>query len=406
MKSILFCEKVLLATFLMFALFSSYELQAQVTIGSAEAPMPGALLQLKEPSTANQGEANSTKGLLLPRVKLTSLTSLDDIEKDASENSATYTGLVVYNVNETAVCGATDLTKGIYIWNGTTWQSLGGTKLISRRKELVDNRPGDTPQTYGTVHLQLVRPWDGGVVFDAGEWMMENLRARVFSSNITPVMGQPTFINSDSEHVVGRPEMEYGNYDQATFSTRGYYYNTYTVFNGINMPDQDVNEANYVAPSRIQQGICPEGWRVPTYEDWKALSTAIANDNYCYFTKPYDPAITYQRMDGIFSHQDEIFKSIMGYRGKSRSLEEGGFNGFAEGPGQSGKPSASFWQTFPSPWSTYLSPFASPIYLEPEGVGTVVQMGSGQTMPVRCVKGTAPAQIKYDPRWNHFLPNN
>ncbi|GAB6118996.1 hypothetical protein [Dysgonomonas termitidis] len=60
-----------------FTIFSisPVNLQAQVTIGSGIPPSMGALLDLKEYDSAN-GESNSTKGLLLPRVNLTDWRSL------------------------------------------------------------------------------------------------------------------------------------------------------------------------------------------------------------------------------------------------------------------------------------------------------------------------------------------
>ena len=63
MKSLL----ILLSTLLAVSLYS------QVTIGMGEAPVGGALLQLKETESNN---TNANKGLGLPRVKLTSETNL------------------------------------------------------------------------------------------------------------------------------------------------------------------------------------------------------------------------------------------------------------------------------------------------------------------------------------------
>ncbi|MDR1714728.1 MAG: hypothetical protein ACK5KN_07035 [Dysgonomonas sp.] len=80
---------------------------AQVTIGSGEIPNANALLDLKETSTGT-----SSKGLLLPRVSLTS-TAL------ASPLSAHVAGMTVYN---TATTG--DVTPGHYYNDGTKWVKL------------------------------------------------------------------------------------------------------------------------------------------------------------------------------------------------------------------------------------------------------------------------------------------
>ncbi|SBW06045.1 hypothetical protein [uncultured Dysgonomonas sp.] len=81
--------------------------QAQVTIGSGEIPNADALLDLTETSTGT-----SSKGLLLPRVSLSS-TAL------ASPLSAHVAGMTVYN---TATAG--DVTPGHYYNDGNKWVKL------------------------------------------------------------------------------------------------------------------------------------------------------------------------------------------------------------------------------------------------------------------------------------------
>lgn len=83
------------------------EINAQITIGSSIKPKPGALLDLKQDE--NQGK-NSSKGLLLPRVSLTSINQLYPMFKDDLEYNNPATGkkviedqlhisLIVYNIN-------------------------------------------------------------------------------------------------------------------------------------------------------------------------------------------------------------------------------------------------------------------------------------------------------------------
>ncbi len=128
---------------------------------------------------------------------------------------------------------------------------------------------------------------------------------------------------------------------------------------------------------------------MPTYEDWTTLRQVLSQDKNCYYINPKDKGKTYNVMDGAFSANDQEFKAAMGYAGISRSLEDGGVNLFADSKNGS-DPLASFWMTYPSPWSTYLTPFSSPAHILPGGVATVVQMGNNY-MPVRCVKGVASA---------------
>jgi hypothetical protein len=87
--------------------FFTCAMRAQVTIGSGEEPNADALLDLTENSAGT-----STKGLLLPRVSLSS-TAL------ASPLSAHVAGMTVYN---TATAG--DVTPGHYYNDGTKWVKL------------------------------------------------------------------------------------------------------------------------------------------------------------------------------------------------------------------------------------------------------------------------------------------
>lgn len=80
---------------------------AQVTIGSNSAPNVNALLDLKE-----QNSGTSTKGLLLPRVALTTTTSSAPMSNHEK-------GMTVYN---TATTG--DVTPGYYYNNGSKWVRL------------------------------------------------------------------------------------------------------------------------------------------------------------------------------------------------------------------------------------------------------------------------------------------
>lgn len=383
-------------------LFFCYS-KAQVTIGNSDKPEIGALLQLKNKEESENG-VNANKGMLLPRVKLTSMTSLDDISKSAEETDSEYTGLIVYNINEAPACFSKGFQKGTYVWSGSSWNNLYGseTVVVYRKGTLVDARTGNDTQTYATVHIKLSRV-DGTLVYE-GEWMSENLRATVYSDNITPV-GPLEFIDAGDDYRDKKPMYRYNKYDSSDFGIRGYYYNTYAVFNGIDMTDIDVHKPNVFIPGRERQGICPEGWRMPTFEDWTHLRDALIADEFCYYKDPKDETKTYNVMDGAFSAKDQDFLSAMGYAGISRTLEEGGLNIYSyEKNGDS--PMASYWMTYPSPWSTYDTPFSSPAHVLPQGIATVVQMGSLAFMPVRCVKGNIPAQRAYDPRWNYMLPND
>lgn len=92
--------------------------KAQVTIGSNSEPLTGALLQLKENDNAATA-SNSSKGLLLPRVALTS-TTVTSVITGLTAAPTNYKGLVVYNVGAS---GST-VPVGTYVWTGSEWHLL------------------------------------------------------------------------------------------------------------------------------------------------------------------------------------------------------------------------------------------------------------------------------------------
>jgi hypothetical protein len=104
-------------------------IHAQVTIGADIAPLPGSLLDVKETDTKDTNDANATKGVMLPRVRLSDLDNLYPMFGSSGSPSSEYTankskldikhtGLTVYNVHESAT---DSLKKGIYHWNGSKW---------------------------------------------------------------------------------------------------------------------------------------------------------------------------------------------------------------------------------------------------------------------------------------------
>lgn len=99
--------------------------QSQVTIGSHVPPLKGALLDLKE-SNDLTGNANSKSGLMLARVALTDENNLfpmlSGTEQGYNALKPGYTGLTVYNVNTNS-----PFEKGIYVWDGTKWNSMKGS---------------------------------------------------------------------------------------------------------------------------------------------------------------------------------------------------------------------------------------------------------------------------------------
>lgn len=94
-------------------------LQSQVVIGSGLQPNKGTLLDLKEQQNSNGG-VNSTRGLLLPRVNLTSINTLPPDNASFSGDDI-HVGLMVYNLKDNLIEG---LCPGAYVWTGLKWVYL------------------------------------------------------------------------------------------------------------------------------------------------------------------------------------------------------------------------------------------------------------------------------------------
>jgi len=116
-------------------------IEAQVTIGSNLDPSPLTLLNLQEKGT-DPNNANSTRGLSLPRIKLTdtdnlypmfetspgSNTPIPDYQgANKSIRDTEHIGLVVYNVN---ICNG--FGPGSYVWVGDQWEPLGPVNVIQK----------------------------------------------------------------------------------------------------------------------------------------------------------------------------------------------------------------------------------------------------------------------------------
>ncbi|MDR0823557.1 MAG: hypothetical protein LBN74_00560, partial [Prevotella sp.] len=100
---------------------------AQVVIGSARPPQKAALLDLRTADIIGSDNVSADKGLLLPRVNLVDLGSLEPFIVSANaDEKREHTGLKVYNMNDLS-----PFAKGVYIWNGNNWDlyssSIGST---------------------------------------------------------------------------------------------------------------------------------------------------------------------------------------------------------------------------------------------------------------------------------------
>lgn len=271
-------------------------LTAQVTIGKKEEPVAGALLQLKNLDAQTAGGSNADKGLLLPRVYLTDLLPETDAEFAASIGAtgewdrAMHTGLIVYNLLEDPCFCEERIHRAPYMWDGTRWNCLLDIKVGEPEavKTFTDSRPNDVPQTY------MYRTFG-----EAGDWMLENLRATRLP-NGDPINFGNTLSRTAPYYVY--PGMDGGDGSDATYVTErprlGYLYNFYAATYGIGAHpgngtknDDRCNGVNFYQVEAAggdfeiavgAQGICPDGWHLPSDVEFNTLERYLYHNGHLY----------------------------------------------------------------------------------------------------------------------------
>lgn len=131
--------------YIIVLLFISITTNAQVTIGSIDAPNSGTLLDLK-----TKANGLSEKGLGLPRVSLIALdiengqtnmaTTINGTEPTDEWDKDEHIGLVVFNVNKVET-STNRICPGIHVWDGTGWSPLSPYAKPIEVKELNTNIP-------------------------------------------------------------------------------------------------------------------------------------------------------------------------------------------------------------------------------------------------------------------------
>lgn len=235
-------------------------IQAQVTIGTNKPPMHGALLDI------SQGTAVGDKGMGLPRVNLTKLDPGTDAELAASiggtgsYSKSDHIGLVVYNLREDLCNSSSLIYEGMYVWEGNRWEYLGNAITRSNEVyELIDNRDPANPEKY------LYRTFGS-----AGTWMVQNMRARSFDSEAGTSM---TFPAAPSWGDKSTPNWSYPGLQNGNGKDPQYYENNpsigllYNLAGALGLPEHSNN-------TQIQ-GICPNGWYIPTITEFQELFTEI-----------------------------------------------------------------------------------------------------------------------------------
>lgn len=283
-----------ISVFLLLTIFFiiSCHSYAQVTVGNSKQPVGGAILQLKE----NEGYTNSKKGLLLPRVNLITPDSLYPMfgvssiggngqqiwspsEKynttsKKAEMDANHIGLTVFNMTS-----GNTLCPGVYIWNGNNWKALNYTLRGGEGPDFVIDNEGNIYKTHQFG--------------DQGIWMVENMRITSDCSTYTGTdfeLGTRSNQNQDTENkklfyaypseVPGATPTS-GNGRDHTYYNKNEKMGVLYPYRTAVKQDPKAMVANY---TDVIQGICPDGWHIPSLQEWNNLATYLKNNPTDYIT--------------------------------------------------------------------------------------------------------------------------
>ena len=372
--------------YLMFTHVLVFTLCSQVTIDLGEPPVSGVLLQLKNIENINDGEANDSKGLTLPRVEINDLTKLQsgDADELTGNERDNYIGLIVYNTKRTNN-PTSKIGEGLYVWTGDAWQALNdfdgdaGTPIVvDVKKEVLSKELHNDPVNYpiGTLGKYTdVRGANGEEVneyymarfyatkvkekvtttyrdnlgtwteeteeerIEDGIWMNENMRTK-FAPNNTPIPHRKE--STGNGYNLARWENPAEGFLDTVPAVEGLLYNwaAATVGDdglhgrgGETGTNEGVCQDEEFAILDAWQGICPDGWHLPSMHDWQLLKDAMVANPSLYST---EPALTEATIGKAFKHPSTehtfndytVVGGITGgieHKGTSKEAHEGGF---------------------------------------------------------------------------------
>lgn len=170
------------------------------------------------------------------------------------------------------------------------WVSEGGEGYI----------PVLTTLSYGGVEYKVVVMKDGNV------WMAENLRYVPEGKSVQPLAtsytqgeGDGIFYPATFAVVEGAAKVTPSD-DAAVVEAQGLLYTAAAAFGGMALPTADFEDAAQT------QGICPDGWHIPTAQEWVNLVGACA-------------ATAHNNVDAPYYNQDLSGASLL-------DLNDDGFN--------------------------------------------------------------------------------
>ncbi|MDR2955081.1 MAG: fibrobacter succinogenes major paralogous domain-containing protein [Prevotella sp.] len=273
-----------LCLFLVFSSLISVKAKAQVTIGIDEAPVHGALLQLKNLADASSSDnINSTKGLGMPRMVLTNRYDLTNVlDNPSSTEEEDHIGLVVYQTGHQNSDEFGIFCPGLYVWNGEEW-----TEMFDINKNDKSRYDPATEILYDSEGNDYKTAQFGS----AGRWMTQNLRSTLghpclkvgLSAGADDKLDEPLYYFPGGTSSPGVPEApatwtkEQGllyNWAAATMKKggsdgKGQGFDEGEGYNAPNFAAGNVEETGV-------RGLCPKGWHLPSDKEWNELLCAIS----------------------------------------------------------------------------------------------------------------------------------
>lgn len=334
-------KRYFLTVFGVLILGFALHLKAQVTIGSTFIPKEGSLLDLKQKEGLGE---NSNKGLMLPRVNLTNAQELypmfidsqtyNTSETEKAKEKLQHAGLWVYNVNQCFQGSGKD--KGVFIWSGNSWVKLSGSKPKKSPNVLTNNDQEGT-------HFYSLK-------FDkAGEWMLSNLSATIYDTK-SPLAGQ----RLPDAGVMGTGALDksmwgYPNKIGQPITSDSQYkiqphlgklYNFFAAAGSSTQLAEGQEEGGANALVAGKQGICPDGWHLPSDIEWNKLLKEL-DENSSKYANVSNKNLWTNNSSTILGEQAKIADALLAMckpidfamlsNGKSFTDAEGGFNAYLAG---------------------------------------------------------------------------
>jgi len=252
--------KLTIFMFVLLLILFVNDTQSQITIGNHTPPVSGALLQLKENDNV---DINSTKGMILPRVKLTDKNSLNDLGTGLDNNE--HTGLLLFQTERND-----QFCPGLYIWNSTEWEPVGHNGNMAPNITMTD---GD-----GNVYNAKWFGEDPCLPNPKGAyWTTENLYSITRGNGSAFSSGYPylnpaqyrlglideTFQVTSSGALASHPNITYAKNNVSVTQT----------------PIDFAKEYGLLYSYEQSQEACPPGWHLPSRADWDLLVSLVEVQN-------------------------------------------------------------------------------------------------------------------------------